>query len=71
MILVVPALIPRTTPVDIATVPTDGVLLLQVPPVGVPASVVVLPTHALAVPVTALTPPITFIERVTTHPPLL
>jgi hypothetical protein len=48
VIIVVPEVIPVTTPP--ATVPTDGVLLLQVPPDGVLVNVVVLPTPTTIVP---------------------
>lgn len=47
----VPADTPVTTPVPGTTDPSDGLLLLQVPPAGVEFNVVVRPTHSLAIPV--------------------
>lgn len=53
MIVVVPTVIPPTTPVVASTVPIDGLLLLHVPPAGVEVSVVVAPRHAILIPVIA------------------
>jgi len=49
MIVATPELIPVTMPVD-PTVATDGLLLLHVPPDGVPDSVVVEPMHTVLLP---------------------
>lgn len=48
----VPEAIPVTTPVE-DTVPTDVLLLLQVPPAGVDERVVVVPAQMLVLPVMA------------------
>ena len=49
MILTVPATIPVTTPEE-ETVATDGMLLLQVPPVVALLNVVVKPAQVVGVP---------------------
>jgi hypothetical protein len=49
--IVVPALMPDTIPVDTPTVPTLTLLLLQIPPGVVQPSVVVKPVQTEAVPV--------------------
>ena len=46
-----PLATPYTTPVETPTVPTRPLLLLHVPPAGVPVSVVVLPAQIVVVPV--------------------
>ena len=51
MIFIVPFVIPDTTP-DVFTDPTDGLLLLHVPPPVASFNVVVEPVHALSIPVT-------------------
>ena len=50
MIVVVPARIPPSVPVPIPIVPIAGVLLVHVPPVGVPDRVVVEPSHTCSDP---------------------
>ena len=50
MIVVVPPVRPMNEPVVLATVPTDVLLLLQVPPDGVHVSVVVIPEHSVGPP---------------------
>lgn len=52
--VVVPTVIPPTTPVVAFTVPIEGLLLLHVPPAGVDVSVVVAPRHAMLIPVIAV-----------------
>lgn len=69
VIVVVPAVNPRTTP-DVFTVPTAMLLLLQVPPPG-HASVVVLATHTEAVPVIASGAAFTVTILILKHPPAL
>ena len=48
--VVVPAVIPVTTPEREPTVPTERLPLLQVPPAVALVSVILLPAHTVAVP---------------------
>lgn len=65
---VVPPPIPPTTPLLTPTVPTAEVVLLQVPPAGVLASVVVAPVHVARVPVIAVGAASTVVTRVAVQP---
>ena len=69
MILTVPGLIPDTTP-ELFTVALVVLLLLQVPPPGVLANVVVAAIHTVGVPVMEVTTgsALTVIPAVATHP---
>lgn len=49
--IAVPETMPDTTPVDISTTATVGLLLAQVPPASASANVVVLPWHTVNTPV--------------------
>jgi hypothetical protein len=55
VIVVVPAATPVTTPDDDPIVAIAGVLLVQVPPDGVPDNIIVEPTHTAMVPVELVT----------------
>ena len=72
MILTVPELIPDTIP-ELFTVAIVVLLLLQEPPLGVLANVVVADTHTVRVPVMGVTDGIvlTVIFAVATQPKLL
>jgi hypothetical protein len=66
--MVVPALIPLTTPVELPTVATAVLLLLHVPPPVAHESVVEPPAQALVVPVIAAGTEFTVRTAVDRHP---
>lgn len=68
VITTVPADTPVTTPDDEPTTAIDVLLLLQVPPDGEPASVIVLPTHTCVGP-DMVGVGLTVITTVVKHPP--
>lgn len=63
MIVVVPADIPVTTPVEL-TVATEGLLLLHVPPAVVSESVIVVPTQVEEAPMIG---PMAVVDAVTVN----
>jgi hypothetical protein len=65
---VIPVATPVTTPVAASTVAIAGVLLVQVPPVGVLDNVRVPPTHAVAVPAIAVGKALTVTVAVVIQP---
>ena len=67
MIVAVPPPSPVITP-DVPLTATMPVLLLQVPPVGEPVSVAVLPWHTVVVPVMPVGAEVTVIVVVATQP---
>lgn len=67
MITGIPAVIPVTTPV-LLTLPAAGLLLLQVPPVGVDANAVVYPVQTVNVPEMAVGVALTVIALVAMQP---
>jgi hypothetical protein len=66
-IVVVPAAMPPTTPVEL-TVATDGLLLAHVPPVEIVAKVVNVPEQSPKVPVIASGTAFTVTSAVVMHP---